>query len=177
MKISLPIVLAVISGLALAGPDKEGSVSDWLDTDGDGVLSEAERQAFAEARREAAYGLYRKWDSDGNGKVDKEERKAALDSLKGKVRKKRCELFLTAAGKEGTMTLKEFSALPALKKTPQSKISAMFNLLDTDSDGTVTKEEFMDNVEKPAIPSNQGDGTPDRPDSPGRSGDAPEGNK
>lgn len=182
MKISLPLVLAVVSGLALASPDKEGSVSalpDWLDTDGDGVLSEAERQAFAETRREAAYGLYRKWDSDGNGKVDKDERMAALDELKGKVRKRRCELFLSVAGTEGSMTLKEFASLPVLKKTPQNKISSMFKLLDADSDGTVSKEEFMDCVEKPSVAREEGNerATPGRPTSSGRLEDAPRRNK
>jgi hypothetical protein len=156
MKLKHIVFLAALTGIGTAAPEPggpaAGRIPDWLDTDGDGVLSEAERQAFAESRRNASEGLHQQWDTNGDGVVDDDERQAGIDALRAKAEEKRCELFEAAAGGDGELTLEEFSALHPLTKLPDEVVEALFGMLDGDGDGVVTKDEFLDATGRSAGP-------------------------
>jgi len=146
MKYKLLIAICAGAGLAVAAPEAPtaaaGSIPDWLDTDGDGVVSEIERQAFAEARRGAPDSLQTQWDTNGDGVIDAEEKAAAIAELKAKARAKLSELFLIAAGEDEVLTLEEFKAL-APDGMPENIVEPLFELLDADKNGEVTLDEFL----------------------------------
>lgn len=187
MKLKYIVATIALTGAVMAAPKATepvlASIPDWLDTDGDGKLSEAERQAFAQSRKEAR-GAARKgpsrWDTDGDGTVSQEEREAAVAALKAKVDERRCELFEGVAGEDGILSLEEFAALRAVGRVPEATIARLYGLLDEDGDGNVSKEEFVNGVGKGATPPGPVDTPapdkpekPDRPDKPGKP-DAPE---
>jgi hypothetical protein len=71
MKLKLiPILIAAV-GMANAAPEGlRTGIPTFLDTDGDGVISEAERQAFVASRKGAPRGGAAAWDTNGDGVVD-----------------------------------------------------------------------------------------------------------
>ena len=68
------------------GPPK--ALIEKFDTDGDGKLSEQEREAAKAAMGEKRDAFIAKYDKDGDGKLNEEERKAAREEWKGKDRPK-----------------------------------------------------------------------------------------
>lgn len=152
MKTTLLAALAVSIGAAVAAPPvpaPSGAIApvpEWLDTNGDGVISELERQAFVESRRGAGNGPASRWDTNGDGTIDDDERAAAVEALKAKATRKLTELFLAVAGDDGVLTPTEFSALPVLAQVPADTVALLFGLLDVDGDGEVTVDEFLDVV-------------------------------
>lgn len=146
MKTKLIIALFAGAGIALASPQAPtaaaGYIPDWLDTDGDGVISELERQAFVEARKSAAESLAAQWDTNGDGVIDEEERAAAIAELKERALEKLTELFLAAAGEDEVLTLDEFAAV-APDGIPAETIAVLFGLMDANGDGEVTLDEFL----------------------------------
>jgi hypothetical protein len=157
-------ILAALAGLAHGGPAPLATgIPAFLDTDGDGVISEAERQAFIEARKDARGGGAPDWDSDGNGTIDDGERAAAVASLQAKVDEKRTELFGKIAGDDGDLTRDEFGTLPPFAKVPPVTVDLLFNLLDANKDGTVTLEEFLAGIRGSAPASPPGPPAPPTP--------------
>ncbi|NCQ34579.1 hypothetical protein GW813_05760, partial [bacterium] len=144
MKLKLIPIFIATFGVAFAAPEGlESGVPAFLDTDGDGVISEAERQAFAESRRAAPRGGASAWDTNGDGVIDEGERLAAIQALRAKADERRAALFTKIAGDDGLLDASEFATIPALATVPQETIDRLFALLDTDSDGAVTLEEFL----------------------------------
>lgn len=119
-----------------------GSIPEWLDSDGDGVISELERQAFAESRRAAVGSLQEQWDTNGDGVIDEDERAAAIAELKARAQAKLSEMFLIAAGEDEELTLAEFAAF-APDGMPESVVADLFAMLDANADGVVTLQEFL----------------------------------
>lgn len=146
MKTKLILVFFASAGMAVAAPEAPtaaaGSIPEWLDTDGDGVISELERQAFAESRRDAVGSLQRQWDINGDGVIDEEERAAAIADLKARAKQKLTDLFLVAAGEDGVLRLEDFAAL-APEGMPDKVVASLYAMLDKDGDGEVTLEEFL----------------------------------
>jgi Ca2+-binding EF-hand superfamily protein len=146
MKTNLLIAFLASMGMAVAAPQAAngaaGSFPEWLDTDGDGVISELERQAFAESRRAVVGSLQEQWDTNGDGVIDAEERAKAITDLKAKALSKIKELFLIAAGGDGVLTPDEFAAI-APADMPAETIDALFKMLDRNADGLVTLDEFL----------------------------------
>jgi len=145
----------------LAGPPPLATgIPTFLDTNRDGVISEAERQAFVEARKEARGGPP-DWDSDGDGTINDAERAAAVAILQAKVDEKRSQLFAAIAGDDEVLTLDEFAALHPFANVPLPTIQRLFDLLDADGNGEVTFEEFLAGINRvPAAPPNGGPPSP-----------------
>lgn len=147
MKLKLiPLAFAMVA-MAHAAPEGIAtgipSIID-LDADGDGIISEAERQAFIELRRAASQGGASVWDTDGDGVISPEERKEAAAALRARAEERRAALFAKAAGDDGLLSKEEFAALPALANVPQATIDLLFALFDIEEgeDG-VTMEAFL----------------------------------
>lgn len=147
MKFKKLIAFSALTSVAAAGPEGDrptlGSIPEWLDLDGDGVISEAERQSWIESRREAAKKMFHMWDEDEDGDVSDDEREAGIAALRGKVQEKRSELFLKIAGEEGELTLEEFASGHPMSRLPEALVARMFGHLDADDDGIVTEDEFL----------------------------------
>ena len=95
------------------------------DTDGDGVLSDAERQAFREARMAE---ILAEFDVDEDGELSAEERAAAKAA-------KRAERF-------ATLDIDEDGLLSPTEVADTCKLEARFAALDSDEDGFISLEEF-----------------------------------
>ncbi|QJE94260.1 EF-hand domain-containing protein [Luteolibacter luteus] len=182
LRLLLPFLLCGVCGAV--PPSATTGVPAFLDTDNDGKISEAERQAYAEARKAArenngnANGKgsnngngnngnngngqgNSKWDTNGDGVVDDDERNAAVQTLKSNLENKIANLFLDLAGDDELLSLEEFATLPQFKNTPPQKAANLFNMMDADDDGLVTLTEFFRGI-------GRGKG-PDKPKSSGGS--------
>jgi len=110
------------------GPGRamRGKLLEKFDEDGDGKLSEEEREAAKAAMRERAQagrrrrlspeareGIREKFDADGDGKLNEEEREAAKAAMKEHMQERRKETFqkLDTNG-DGSLSLEEFMTPP-----------------------------------------------------------------
>ena len=145
MKISTLLAALLIQAAIAVPPQMATGVPAFLDTDGDGKISDAERQAFNESRAKGRDKDSERtnWDTNGDGTVDEEERLAAVETLKSKMKVKLAYLFLDLAGDDGVLSLEEFSSLPQFKHTPPQPAANLFKRLDENDDGLVTIEEFF----------------------------------
>ncbi|MDA7527306.1 hypothetical protein N8588_01725 [Akkermansiaceae bacterium] len=122
----------------------DGTLPEFLmryDVNEDGIIDEEERQAVKEERKAA-----RKKNSNEFGPsrniTSLEERLAARNSIRERILSKRAEKFAKIAGKDGVLSLEEFTSLPPFKNAISERISSIFKRLDSDSSGDVTLEEF-----------------------------------
>lgn len=152
------ILIALLLGFGLAGAAPQlpqGATSQipaWLDTNGDGFLSELERQAFAEARKNADKSLTEQWDKDDDGDLDETEQQSAMEALAQEARKKLGELFMKVAGDDGQLSIAEFITINPVAEMPSERAGQLFNLLDTDKGGLVSMNEFIANSGGPQPP-------------------------
>jgi hypothetical protein len=146
MKTKLLIAIVAGIGFAHAAPPvptaAAGSIPEWLDTDGDGAISELERQAFVESRKGAAEALASQWDANDDGVIDDGERADAVAALQAKAKERIESLFLGIAGEDKVLTFEEFASLASFSEMPDTTVALLFGLLDTDKDGSVTLDEF-----------------------------------
>lgn len=151
MKLKQLLIAGTILGSAsLANADDRtfgnGTLSEFLqqfDLNEDGVLDEEERQAMIEARKEIREKRRAAIDTDGDGIISPEERKAARDLMLEKIAEKRAERFAEIAGEDGVLSLEEFSALPPFKRASAERVASLFARLDTDESGGVDLDEFV----------------------------------
>jgi len=154
----LAIALAGLTPLATAGERKTfggGALPGFLqqyDLDEDGTLSEEERQAMKEARAERRANKRARIDTDGDGKVSKEERTAARDALRTRIMERRVKRFVeTDTDSDGNLSVEEFTTIPAVARLAERRPEApakIYDRLDANDDGTVSSEEFVSHLRK-----------------------------
>ena len=116
------------------------------DLNGDGVLSQEEREAMRVGRENRHQGWVKEWDTNGDDVISGDERDAAQKHLKQRKEDNRQYRFDEAdTNGDGFLTFDEFSAIPAMKRLAQEHPDApqaIFNGLDANGDGQVSAEEF-----------------------------------
>ena len=142
-----------------------------FDVDGDGKLSEEERQAYLKAVRE---GLVDHppprpdhpdrpgsiWDTDGDGVLSDAEKAAAQEAIRARILEQRTKRFDELdTDDSGDLSLDELKAIPHIREGFAERILAH---LDKDGDGKVSKEEFL-NALRPPRPERPGGEPPPPP--------------
>jgi hypothetical protein len=115
-------------------------MSKW-DKDGDGKLSDAEREAMRESYRKRSM---EKWDKDGDGKLSDEERQAMRKGRRGGMgevmERWRLQTFdIDGDGKLNEAEEAERKEFQGQFRDMGKRIDVRFN--DLDGDGTVSREE------------------------------------
>lgn len=131
-------------------------LSDLLDADGDGKVSDAEAQAAVKevqkkgtAKNADGDALRKSLDANGDGKVDVKEAQAGVAKGRGEMderaRKVLDMLVWLDADKSGEVSVPEFKALIEkmgfLGKLAEPKLGEMFNNMDQDRNGSITMAE------------------------------------
>ncbi len=128
-------------------PRRTAELPEFLrvyDVNGDGVLSEEERQVARDVRDERLDSLTSPWDSNGDGALSLEEIQIAHSELEARIEEKRSARFDEAdRDGDGAISDEEFRSIPAISRLDPDKISAALEKLDRNGDGNVSKEEFL----------------------------------
>jgi len=147
----LAVVLALAPG-ARAGDRTfgDGALPSFLevyDVNGDGVLSEEEKQAMRDVREQRRESLIAQWDTDGDGVISEKERLAAQQKLRDRIEQSRIEHFQEAdTDDDGFLSFAEYSAIPAVQRLAAQypdKPALIFARMDADDDNRVSLEEFL----------------------------------
>lgn len=174
------VLMAATSSVRAAdpvrGPFGNGELPEILkpyDVDGDGKLSEEERQAYLKAVREGLVDRPGRpggdrpknpFDTDGDGKLSDEEKAAAQEAIRAKIEAERTKRFDELdKDDDGFLTAEEFLGVPGLRPELAARILAH---LDTDKDGKISKDEFLAALRPPRPPGGGGGGTPPEPPAP-----------
>jgi Ca2+-binding EF-hand superfamily protein len=175
--------LALPAGAGERNPFGNGELPEILkpfDVDGDGRLSEEERQAYIAAVRagEVAHPPGRPdrprgnpWDTDGDGRLSEEERAAAQEAIRARILEQRTARFNELdKDDDGFLTPEELGGIPGLNPERAARVLAH---LDKDADGKVSLDEFLSALRPPGPrpgpptpppppPPRPGDGDPSR---------------
>lgn len=155
----IAISIALAAGLAMTSRAQTGTMTRAFgdgglpaflgayDLNGDGVLSQEERDAMR-ADREARHDQWvQQWDTNADGTISEEERNAARTNIQQRVETTREERFDEAdTNGDGFLSFDEFSAIPPMVRLAQEHPGApkvIFDGLDTNHDGKVDLAEFM----------------------------------
>jgi Ca2+-binding EF-hand superfamily protein len=116
------------------------------DLNGDGVLSQEEREAMRAGRDDRHQQGMKEWDTNGDGVISEEERAAAKEALQHRKEVGRENRFDEAdTDGDGFLSFEEFSAIPSVVRLAQEHPDApkaIFDGLDTNDDNLVSAEEF-----------------------------------
>lgn len=164
------LLLGATAGLAIAGPRGRSrgqqpplpaDIIAQYDTDGDGVLSEAEKAAMKAALEAARLALIAKYDLDGDGVLNTAERAAMqADREAARLAEQTAKFVVLDVDSSGGLTLPEFTA-GAPADASAERILAAFTRLDTDGDGLISLAEFTAEPTPPAD-AGPGNGPPGR---------------
>lgn len=120
---------------------------DGPDGQGDGVISEEERQVMEQARAQIRKQLRTDWDANGDGQLSDQEKEQARTRLREMIEECRLVRFNEAdVDDDGALSYDEFKTLPGMaNKLPEdeAKVQEIFDRLDADDSGTITAEEFL----------------------------------
>jgi len=151
--IALCAVLASPAAFAQSGPKSFGDGTclpkylQHYDVNGDGVISEEERQVMDQARDQIRKQLRDSWDEDGDGAISDQERDKARLRLRDMIEECRVTRFNEAdLDGDGALSQDEFETLPGMaNKLPdgQELVDAIFDRLDANDDGLISLEEFL----------------------------------
>ena len=184
--LSAVLLAAAPAANADRGPFGNGELPEILkpfDVDGDGRLSEEERQAYVKAVREGQvehppgrpdrpdrpHG--NPWDTDGDGVLSDAEKAAAQEAIRARILEQRTKRFNELdKDDDGFLTLEELQAIPGIREGHAERILAH---LDKDpdgdgpevADGKVSLDEFLHAL-RPPRPPRPGDGGGDPPPPP-----------
>lgn len=127
LALALPLAAGLVGSAEARGADRMGAhaAPDFatIDTDGDGVISEAEFDAMRSgglAARLFADRTLERFDTDGDGVLSAEELSAAAQEMRG------------MRGAHGGLRSGDAA----------DRAARMFEMLDTDGDGMLSPEEF-----------------------------------
>ncbi|MFT4638985.1 MAG: calcium-binding protein [Verrucomicrobiales bacterium] len=148
---TLPLVLAAIAAISLQDVSAHRGLSR-ADTDGDGVVSEEEKevaQAAREeakaAREEARQAIIDEFDADEDGVLNEEERAAAKEAKEAEREAAKTERYGEIdADEDGAVTQEELEA--AMPEVDAERVAALLGRYDADENGTVSLEEFLNPV-------------------------------
>jgi hypothetical protein len=159
MKLYTTLILSAVllavrpdSGASDHGPFGNGKLPDILkpfDVDGDGKLNAEERQAFVASVRagERPDKGGNPWDTDGDGVLSPEEKAAAQEAIRARILAQRGDRFDELdSDEDGFLTVEELGEIPGI---PEQAAARVLSHLDTDGDGKVSKEEFLDAIRPP----------------------------
>jgi Ca2+-binding EF-hand superfamily protein len=136
------------------------AITGAYDLNGDGVLSQEERDAMRADRRDRHEDWMREWDTNADGAISTEECDAARTNLQQRVETTRQDRFDEAdTNSDGYLSLDEFSVIPPMVRLTEEHPGApraIFEGLDTNHDGQVDAEEFMQQLRQhDRMPLNQ----------------------
>ena len=114
-----------------------------FDADGDGTLSEEEREAARAAREEARQAIIDEFDADGDGVLNEEERAAAKEARQAERAAAREARFAEIDGEEGDGEITQEELQAALPDASEERVAAVLARYDADENGTVSLEEFV----------------------------------
>lgn len=164
---SLLVFLALVAGPASWAQDKEparrnfgnGVRSEFLsmyDVNNDGQFSAEELQVLKADRstRDRRDRFRERWDTDKDGRISDSEREAAVATIREAIRQRRCDRFdevdLRGAGEadgpDGFLSRDEFkniSAVSLINSDNPEMADSLFDKLDRDRDGRISKAEFL----------------------------------
>lgn len=148
MKTTAIAILLIAGGLTniqaepTPGPVRLTWFLKLFDADENGVLDAEERQAAKEYLKQKREEVIAKWDADGDGKLNRAEIAALRKHIRERIHERRYEKFLEIAGEDKLMSAEEFATIPALADMDPEKVTALFERLDRDDDGSLTFAEF-----------------------------------
>ncbi len=162
MKLKIYWSIIALGAIALGSPQAEGGKSfgdgtlpyflQIYDVNGDGVLSEEEKQAAKDARAARRAERLAAIDTDGDGVISDAEREAAMAAHQAAIEAKRTERFNEAdTNGDGCLDLAEFSAIEAMVALAEEypdRPAKIHDRMDADDDGCVSLEEFLDRVRR-----------------------------
>jgi len=180
---SAVLLAAAPAANADRGPFGNGELPEILkpfDVDGDGRLSEEERQAYLEAVRAGQVDRPDRpnrpdrparptWDTDGDGVLSDAEKAAAQEAIRAHILAQRIKRFDELdKDDDGFLTLEELKGIPGIREGHAERILAH---LDKDldgagpevADGKVSKDEFLAGLRPPRPPRPGGDPPPPPP--------------
>jgi len=123
------------------------AITAAYDLNGDGVLSQEERDAMRADRGARHDHWVKEWDTNADGVVSGQERDAARTNLQQRIETNRLDRFDEAdTNSDGYLSFAEFSAIPPIARLAlehPNAPKAIFDGLDTNHDGLVDADEFM----------------------------------
>ena len=133
-----------------------------FDVNNNGKLDAEERQAFEAAMRDKAKSdLLKKFDTDGDGVLSADELKAAREAARKRIEEHRGGRFDELdTNDDGFLDETEFKPPVNL---PPALVTMIFNHLDADHDGKISKDEFLKACRGPVLPPPHGGGFPPPP--------------
>lgn len=136
-----------------------GTLQDHMsvyDADNNQVISVEELQALQADQERIRQRLRNRWDLDHDGRISIVEREAAREQVRVMIRQRRLMRF-EGEDADGNDLLSEeeffgISAVAAATTTNPTLASELFNHLDEDGDGFISKPEFLLGLDRTRAP-------------------------